>query len=95
MKMKRLNLLLSLIVVTAVFAFGQHKLPELSYSYGALEPHIDSTTMRIHHSGHHAAYVNNLNKALEKYPQYQSWSVRDLLLKLNSLPKNNSPFCVE
>ena len=86
--MKRLNLLLSLIVVTAVFAFGQHKLPELSYSYGALEPHIDSTTMRIHHSGHHAAYVNNLNKALEKYPQYQSWSVRDLLLKLNSLPKD-------
>lgn len=86
--MKRLNLLLSMIVVSAVFAFGQHKLPELSYSYGALEPHIDSTTMRIHHSGHHAAYVNNLNKALEKYPQYQSWSVRDLLLKLNSLPKD-------
>lgn len=86
--MKRLNLLLTFVVVSAVFAFGQHKLPELKYSYGALEPHIDSTTMRIHHSGHHAAYVNNLNKALEKYPQYQSWSVRDLLLKINSLPKD-------
>lgn len=86
--MKRFNLLLSLFVVTAVFAFGQHKLPELSYNYGDLEPYIDSTTMRIHHSGHHATYVNNLNKALEKYPHLQSWTVRDLLLKLNSLPKD-------
>lgn len=88
MKMKRFNLLLSLLVVSAISAFGQHKLPELPYSYGSLEPYIDSTTMRIHHSGHHATYVNNLNKALEKYPHLQSWSVRDLLLKLNSLPKD-------
>lgn len=40
-------------------------LPELSYSYDALEPHIDAKTMEIHHSKHHAGYTNNLNKALE------------------------------
>lgn len=40
-------------------------LPPLPYSYDALEPHIDKLTMEIHHSKHHQAYVNNLNKALE------------------------------
>lgn len=40
-------------------------LPSLSYAYDALEPHIDARTMEIHHSKHHAAYVNNLNAALE------------------------------
>ncbi len=86
--MKRINLLLTLVIIGSAVAFGQHKLPALPYAYDALQPHIDSTTMRIHHTAHHQAYVNNLNKALEKYPQYQSWSLRDLLLKLNSLPKD-------
>ncbi|MES2477668.1 MAG: superoxide dismutase [Bacteroidota bacterium] len=40
-------------------------LPELPYGYDALEPIIDATTMEIHHSRHHKAYVDNLNKALE------------------------------
>jgi len=40
-------------------------LPELSYDYGALEPHIDARTMEIHHSKHHAAYTANFNKAVE------------------------------
>ena len=40
-------------------------LEKLPYSYDALEPYIDSTTMEIHHSKHHAAYTNNLNKAIE------------------------------
>lgn len=78
---------LILMALSTGFAFGQHKLPELPYKYNALEPYIDSTTMLIHHTGHHQAYVNNLNKALEKYPQYHSWSVDELLLKLNSLPQ--------
>ncbi|HPW66847.1 MAG TPA: superoxide dismutase [Salinivirgaceae bacterium] len=77
-----------LMAVATGFAFGQHKLPELPYKYDALEPHIDSTTMRIHHTAHHQAYVNNLNKALEKHPQYQSWTLGDLLMKLNSLPED-------
>ncbi|GAA3905588.1 superoxide dismutase [Halomonas cibimaris] len=42
-----------------------HTLPELPYAYDALEPHIDATTMEIHHSRHHQTYVNNLNAALE------------------------------
>ena len=40
--------------------------PNLSYGFDALEPHIDTQTMQIHHGKHHAAYVNNLNKALEE-----------------------------
>jgi len=41
------------------------KLPDLSYDYNALEPHIDARTMEIHYSKHHAAYTANLNKAVE------------------------------
>ena len=41
------------------------ELPALSYAKDALEPHIDALTMEIHHDKHHAAYVTNLNKALE------------------------------
>ena len=41
------------------------KLPELNYSYGALEPHIDAKTMEIHHSKHHNGYTTNLNNAIE------------------------------
>ena len=41
------------------------ELPELNYSYDALEPHIDARTMEIHHSKHHAGYTNNLNNALD------------------------------
>lgn len=43
---------------------GGFTLPELSYTYDALEPHIDKMTMEIHHGKHHKAYVDNLNKAL-------------------------------
>ena len=42
---------------------GEHKLPELNYSYDALEPYIDEQTMRLHHSKHHQGYVNGLNNA--------------------------------
>ena len=56
-----------------------HAVPPLPYDYNALEPHIDEQTMRIHHDKHHAAYVNNLNAALEKYPELQQKSIEDLL----------------
>ena len=42
-----------------------YELPELPYALDALEPHIDATTMEIHHGKHHAAYVTNLNAALD------------------------------
>lgn len=44
------------------------ELPKLDYAYDALEPHIDAKTMEIHHTKHHAAYVNNVNAALEGSP---------------------------
>lgn len=64
----------------------KHELPKLNYNYNALEPYIDELTMTIHHTKHHAAYVNNLNAALEKYPELQKRSLEDLLVSLDSLP---------
>src|SRR5678816_4890698 len=64
-----------------------HSLPPLPYDYNALEPHIDEQTMRIHHDKHHAAYVNNLNAALEKHPELQSKSAEDLIKAINTVPE--------
>lgn len=55
------------------------QLPPLPYPSDALEPSIDKQTMEIHHGKHHAAYVTNLNKALEQAPDLQNKSVEDLL----------------
>ena len=65
-----------------------HELPALPYAYDALEPYIDTLTMQIHHDKHHAAYVTNLNKALEAAPALQSLSVAELLTSLNKVPDN-------
>ena len=54
-------------------------LPPLPYAPDALEPHIDKMTMEIHHGKHHAAYVNNLNKALESAPDLANKTVEELL----------------
>ena len=64
-----------------------HKVPELAYSYDALDPHIDARTMEIHHSKHHAAYVANLNKALEGHDDLAAKSVEDLLRDMASVPE--------
>jgi superoxide dismutase, Fe-Mn family len=64
-----------------------HEVPPLPYAYNALEPHIDEQTMRIHHDKHHAAYVNNLNAALEKAPELQQKSVEDLVRGINTVPE--------
>ena len=85
--MKRSAFLLPLFLFSVLFSFGQFKHPDLPYAYGALEPYIDSTTMRIHHDAHHAAYTNNLNKTLEKYPQYYKLEITKLLKSINTLPK--------
>ena len=55
-------------------------LPPLPYAPGALEPHIDKTTMEIHHGKHHNAYVTNLNKALESAPDLAGKSIEELLV---------------
>lgn len=64
-----------------------HELPALPYATNALEPHIDARTMEIHHGKHHAAYVTNLNKALESAPDLQSKSAEELIKDLNAVPE--------
>lgn len=64
-------------------------LPPLPYAFDALEPYIDKATMEIHHDKHHAAYVNNLNKALESAPNLQNKSLEELLANnLAIVPEN-------
>jgi Fe-Mn family superoxide dismutase len=65
-----------------------HTLPPLPYPTDALEPHIDKQTMEIHHGKHHAAYVTNLNAALEKHPELQSKSIEELLKSINTVPED-------
>ncbi|MES1259401.1 MAG: superoxide dismutase [Gemmatimonadota bacterium] len=62
-------------------------LPPLPYDYTALEPHIDEATMRIHHDKHHAAYVNNLNAALEGEAALAALSIEKLLGDLAKVPE--------
>jgi len=65
-----------------------HQLPALPYGFDALEPHIDAQTMQIHHGKHHAAYVNNLNAALDKHPDLHQKSLDDLLRDINQVPED-------
>lgn len=63
-------------------------LPPLPYPYKALEPHIDETTMSIHHTKHHQAYINNANAALEKHPNLASRTAEELVADLNAVPED-------
>lgn len=63
------------------------ELTPLPYEYGQLEPYIDTKTMEIHHGRHVQTYVDNLNKALENFPDYHGWSLEKLLYNLDNLPK--------
>jgi Fe-Mn family superoxide dismutase len=65
-----------------------YTLPELTYSYDALEPHISGAIMELHHNKHHATYVEKLNVALEPYPEWQSLSIEELLRRINELPED-------
>ena len=67
-------------------AKGPFSLPALPYALDALEPYIDSQTMQIHHSKHHAAYVNNLNNAVAAHPELAGKSVEDLVRGWQNLP---------
>ncbi len=67
---------------------SKFELPPLPYDFAALEPTIDAQTMQIHHGKHHAAYVNNLNAALEKHPDLQNKSAEDLISQLNTVPED-------
>jgi Fe-Mn family superoxide dismutase len=65
-----------------------HTLPALPYDFGALEPHIDTQTMQIHHGKHHQTYVTNLNTALDKHSALHNKSLDDLLRNLSSVPED-------
>ena len=62
------------------------ELPDLGYPHDALEPHIDSRTMEIHHGRHHAAYTANLNAALKGHPELHGKSANELVSDLAALP---------
>src|SRR3990167_9215448 len=65
------------------------ELPELPYPYDALEEAIDAQTMEIHHGKHHAAYVTNLNKALEGSPELMEMPIEAILAELEMVPEES------
>jgi len=67
-------------------AEGPFKLPALGYAYDALEPSIDAKTMEIHHKNHHAAYVNNLNALVGKWPELATKSSDDIVRNIGAVP---------
>lgn len=83
-------LLLIIILIPTVFgkAYNKFSLQPLPYSYDALEPYIDTETMKIHHDKHHKAYVDNLNNALEKHPELYNKSLEYLIINSETLPND-------
>ena len=64
-----------------------YSVPPLTYDFGALEPHIDARTMEIHHDKHHAAYVTNLNAALEG-TEWMDRPIESILASIEVLPED-------
>jgi superoxide dismutase, Fe-Mn family len=64
------------------------EVPPLPYGYDALEPYIDTETMHLHHDKHHAAYVTNLNAALQGQSQFASMDPHEILRHINDVPEN-------
>lgn len=91
--MKRREFLYKTLLASSVLAFNssmlfaqapqEFQLPPLGYAYNALEPYIDSQTMEIHHSKHHAAYVKNLNEAI-KGTKFEQMSLEEILKSITS-----------
>lgn len=75
------------LVLTIATASAQNGQVKLKYGYGDLEPYIDSTTVRIHYSAHHAAYAANLSKTLENYPDLKGMPLMMLLRNISTLPQ--------
>ena len=65
-----------------------HTLPALPYAHDALEPHIDTQTMEIHHGKHHQGYVNNLNAALEGLGDLADMDIHELLSNIDQVPED-------
>jgi superoxide dismutase, Fe-Mn family len=86
--MKKIIFLLVVLVALLAPLAAQHQLPKLNYGYAALEPYVDSTTMFIHYNNHHQAYVNNLNTALNKYPELQKKSLAEIFRNMDEIPED-------
>ena len=67
---------------------SQFELKPLPYAYDALEPYIDKETMMLHHDKHEKAYLDNLNKAISKYPELYKMGIEGMLKDLNSVPED-------
>ena len=65
-----------------------YQLPDLTYDYSALEPHIDARTMEIHHTKHHQTYITNVNKALEAHPDLAKLSIVELMRNVDKVPQD-------
>src|SRR6185312_2662772 len=63
------------------------ELPPLPYDYNALEPYIDTETMHLHHDKHHAAYVANVNNALQGH-EFASLPIEEVVRRINEVPEN-------
>jgi Fe-Mn family superoxide dismutase len=72
-----------------------YTLPELDYSYDALEPYIDARTMEIHHQKHHQAYINKLNDALKSNESLQNKELKDILSDLESITCDTTRTSIE
>ena len=83
-----MNLLLMKLKLLKADIKMPHELPALPFEIDALDPYMNSQTMKLHHGKHHAAYVAKLNAVLEKYPELQEKKVEDLLKDLSSIPED-------
>lgn len=63
-------------------------LPDLPYGYDALAPYVSEQIQQLHHDKHHQAYVDNLNKALEKYPDLQNKTIEEIITSLDEVPED-------
>jgi superoxide dismutase, Fe-Mn family len=70
-----------------------HELPALPYDYSALEPIIDTQTMKLHHDMHHGTYVKNLNAALEKYSNLHQRKLKNCCAISTPFPRTSAPPC--
>ena len=66
---------------------SEFTLPKLPYDLEALEPYIDAKTLSVHHSGHHATYVKNLNKAIADYDDLKAKPLEEILTDLSAVPE--------
>lgn len=66
---------------------GPFTLPPLGYGYEALEPHIDTATMTIHHKNHHQAYVNNVNVLVDEYADLKTKKTEEILSNMAAVPE--------